>query len=162
MFSLLHWEPSRTPWGTQRLDVELCGPVSGFPDSLRPTDDNPGRIRFIHRDVDCFSSAPYAVRAWQHIATVKDGARMKLFLNGQLVASRNDPRTLGAGLRVLMGQLFPRSPYLKDEVTSRLFVGELDEVALYDHALSAEELQQRVKLAQPEKRIEAEARAEAF
>ncbi len=162
LFSLLHWEPSRTPWGSQRLEVELCGPVSGFPDSLRQTEQNPGRIRFIHRDVDCFSATPYVVRTWQHVAAVKEASRMKLYLNGELVASREDPRVLGADLRVLMGQLFPRSPYLKDEVTSRLFVGELDEVAFYEHALTPAQLKERVELARPDKRIEAENQNTAF
>jgi hypothetical protein len=45
-------------------------------------------------------------------------------------------------LRVLMGQLFPDSPKLKDEVTSRLFGGELDEVALYARALSESEIKE--------------------
>jgi hypothetical protein len=49
-----------------------------------------------------------------------------------------------------MGQLFPRNPYLQDEVTSRLFVGELDEVALYDRALSDEEIKKHVQLARSE------------
>jgi hypothetical protein len=102
------------------------------------------------------------VRTWQHVAAIKDGSEMRLYHNGQAVASRDDPRTLGRSLRVLMGQLFPRSPYIKDEVTSRLFVGELDEVALYDHALSAAQLKERVDLAQPDKRIEAESREKSF
>jgi hypothetical protein len=96
------------------------------------------------------------------VAAVKEASHMKLYLNGELAASRDDPRTLGPDLRVLMGQLFPRSPYLKDEVTSRLFVGELDEVAFYERALSPTQLKERVALAQPEKRIEAEERGKAF
>ncbi len=50
----------------------------------------------------------------------------------------------------MMGQLFPRNPYMKDEVSARLFVGELDEVALYNRALSDQEIQKHVQLAQSE------------
>ena len=52
-----------------------------------------------------------------------------------------------SGLRVLMGQLFPRNPYVRDEVTSRLFVGELDEVALYDRVLSEMDIVKHHQLA---------------
>jgi hypothetical protein len=38
---------------------------------------------------------------------------------------------------------------VKDEVTSRLFVGDLDEVALYDRSLGADEIQKHVQLAAP-------------
>lgn len=149
LFSLIDWAPSRSPFGSHRLHLELCGPVSGFADASRTTEFNPGRVRFIHQNSEWFSSAPYEVRTWQHIAAVKDGANVRLYTNGELVASGEDARSLGSGLHVLMGQLFPRSPYLQDEVTSRLFVGELDEVALYSHPLTADELRRHVQLVLP-------------
>jgi hypothetical protein len=151
LFSLIDWSPSQSPLGSHRLDVELCGPVSGFPQAFRPTEFNPGRVRFIHQTAEVFSSTAYAVRQWQHVAAVKDGLTMRLYWNGEPVAQHEDPRTVGPGLRVLMGQLFPLSPHIQDEVTSRLFVGELDEVALYQRALTPEELKQRVDLALPER-----------
>ena len=156
LFSLIDWSPSQSPLGSHRLEVELCGPVSGFPQAFRPTEFNPGRIRFIHQTAEVFSSTAYAVRKWQHVAAVKDGSTMRLYWNGELVAENEDVRTVGPGLRVLMGQLFPLSPHIQDEVTSRLFVGELDEVALYQRALSPEELMQRVDLALPERQTSAD------
>jgi hypothetical protein len=48
-----------------------------------------------------------------------------------------------------MGQLLPVSPQVTDEVTSRLFSGELDEVAIYDRALSDDEVEQHFKLVHP-------------
>ncbi len=75
---------------------------------------------------------------------------MRLYADGKMVATAEDGAPLGNGLRVLMGQLFPRNPYLTDEVTSRLFVGELDEVALYDCALGDDEIKKHVQLARPE------------
>jgi hypothetical protein len=73
-----------------------------------------------------------------------------LFIDGKLVGKTKESTKLPDGLYVLMGQLYPRSAYLNDEVTSRLFVGELDEVALYDRALSESEIQQHFQLAQPD------------
>jgi hypothetical protein len=156
LFSLIDWSPSQSPLGAHRLEVELCGPVSGFPQAFRPTEFNPGRIRFIHQTAEIFSSTAYAVRKWQHVAAVKDGPAMRLYWNGEPVAAHDDARTVGPGLRVLMGQLFPLSPHIQDEVTSRLFVGELDEVALYQRALTPEELKRRVDLALPERQTSAE------
>jgi hypothetical protein len=48
-----------------------------------------------------------------------------------------------------MGQLFPQNEVVKDEVTSRLFVGDVDEVALYNRALRVDEIQKHVQLAAP-------------
>jgi hypothetical protein len=149
VFSLLQWSPDESPFQRHRLAVELCGPISGFWNEVRVTDSNPGRIRFMHQNSQCFSSTPYVVRKWQHIAVVKEYEAMRLYADGKLVADGNDGRTLGTGLRVLMGQLYPLNPHIRDDVTSRLFVGELDEVALYDYALSDTEIQQRVQLARP-------------
>jgi hypothetical protein len=75
---------------------------------------------------------------------------MRLYSDGKVVATAEDSTQLGSGLRVMMGQLFPRNPYIKDELSARLFVGELDEVALYDRALSEEDILQHVQLARPE------------
>jgi hypothetical protein len=75
---------------------------------------------------------------------------MRLFSDGKVVATAEDPTQLGSGLRVMMGQLFPRNPYIKDELSARLFVGELDEVALYDRAIADVEILQHVQLARPE------------
>jgi hypothetical protein len=73
-----------------------------------------------------------------------------LYADGKVVATAEDSTGLGGGMRVLMGQLFPRNPDMKDEVSARLFVGELDEVALYDRALGDEEIQKHVQLARPD------------
>ncbi|HEX2475275.1 MAG TPA: LamG domain-containing protein [Lacipirellulaceae bacterium] len=149
LFSLIDWETTESPHGSHRLHLELCGPVSGFYDAFRVTESNPGRIRFIHRTSDCFSSSSYEVRKWQHIAATKDPTTLRLFCNGKLVGSVEDDRQILDDVRVLMGQLYPRSHLVNDEVTSRLFVGELDEVALYDRVLAEDEIQRHVQLVRP-------------
>jgi hypothetical protein len=52
-------------------------------------------------------------------------------------------------MRALMGQLYPPSKFVRDEVTARLYVGEIDEVALYDRPMGEEEIQSHLKLARP-------------
>jgi hypothetical protein len=149
LFSLIAWIKSESPHGAHRVHLELCGPVSGFATPYRPTESHPGRVRFIHETAEIFSSLPYAVRKWQHIVATKEASTMRLYVDGQLAATGEDERVPRKGLYVLMGQLYPQSPHLTDEVTSRLFVGELDEVALYNRVLREDEIKRHFELAQP-------------
>lgn len=147
LFSLIQWSPLESPIDRHQLYIELCGPNSAQYRPVRPSEIHPGRIRFIHQTAECYSASPYIVRKWQHLVFVKDQPAMRLYADGQLVATSDDRAPLGSGLRVLMGQLFPRNPYVRDEVTSRLFVGELDEVALYDRVLSEMDIVKHHQLA---------------
>jgi Concanavalin A-like lectin/glucanases superfamily len=154
LFSLLQWAPPQSPVGTHRMALEMCGPVSGLTIPYRNTDFHPGRVRFVHEaqtqfDVDCFSPDAYAVRQWQHLVAVKTPIKMQMYCNGKLVSTTDAAGPLPGGVRVLMGQLLPVSPQVTDEVTSRLFSGELDEVAIYDRALSDDEVEQHFKLVHP-------------
>ena len=45
-----------------------------------------------------------------------------------------------------MGQLYPPSQFIRDDVTARLYSGELDEVALYPRALSEAEIRKHHEL----------------
>lgn len=150
LFSLIQWSPTESPVDSHRFHLELCGPNPGVPRAIRRSSEVfPGRIRFINQSAECYSSSAYHVRRWQHIAAVKDKSSMRLYSDGELVAHSEDQTLLGNGLRIMMGQLYPQNSYLPDEVTSRLFVGELDEVALYDRALSEVEIKTHFKLARP-------------
>jgi hypothetical protein len=154
LFSLLQWAPPQSPVGTHRMVLEMCGPVSGLTSPYRDTDFHPGRIRFAHEsqtrfDVDCYSPDAYVVRQWQHLVAAKSATQMQLYCNGKLVDSKDATGPLPSGLRVLMGQLLPVSPQVEDEVTSRLFSGELDEVAIYDRLLSEGEIKQHFELVHP-------------
>lgn len=142
--------------------LEVCGPLAGPISSADPSEQYPapgGRIRFTHRNppgqlagTNCFSQSPYALRRWQHVAGVKDGAAMRLYVDGQLVASGEDVTPLPEGMRILVGQFVWHDP--NRMLTFRPFMGELDEVALYDRALSEAEIHKHIELvgtdAQPE------------
>ncbi|QDT69236.1 hypothetical protein MalM25_21700 [Planctomycetes bacterium MalM25] len=102
---------------------------------------HPGRVRFLLRTpparnrelgTSCFSSSPYRLRRWQHVVAAKKGAEMKLYVNGNLTGIAAHPESLPKGLTMLIG---------RQELGgwSRGFVGQLDEMAVYDRALTREE-----------------------
>ena len=64
---------------------------------------------------------------------------MRLYVDGELVASEKDDTQLTKGLSLVVGQLFSFG-------TVRPFVGHLDEMAIYDRALTAEEVRRRVDI----------------
>ena len=73
---------------------------------------------------------------WFHVAAVHDGAysEIKLFVNGQLVASGNAGPLLDSGANFQIGSWpVPEAP--------RYFRGKVDEVRLYNRALTLEEVQ---------------------
>jgi hypothetical protein len=109
----------------------------------------PERIRFLHRPtlgmgggVQCFSKRSYQTRRWQHVVAVRNGDELRLYLDGELVASDKDPDRMPAGLQLVLGQLY-------SETVERFFVGHVDEVAIYDRALDAEEIGQHYRLLRP-------------
>ncbi|HEY2761738.1 MAG TPA: LamG domain-containing protein, partial [Pirellulales bacterium] len=114
---------------------------------------HPGCIRFLHRSpagrnlnlgTSCYSETPYTLRKWQHVVATKDGPKMRLYANGELVAEGEDPSELPSGLRLLVGRLYPGSG-------DRPFIGQLDELALYNRALTPAEIGAHYHLIRPKK-----------
>jgi Concanavalin A-like lectin/glucanases superfamily len=113
--------------------------------------EHPGRVRYLHRDppsfdpalgTSCFSKTPYGLRKWQHLVAVKDGPEMRLYVDGEVVASAEDNTPLSDGLELLIGQLDRERDW-------RPFVGQLDELAFYNRSLSDPEIQQHYHLVRP-------------
>jgi len=83
---------------------------------------------------------------WHHIAAVRDGARTaKLYVDGALAAQDNDDSGSAAGID---------SPHVisvgRDEQTgSDFFEGMLDELAIWDRALTAQEVAQMSQAQEP-------------
>lgn len=137
--------------------LELQGQVA-YPESSWLA---PGRIRFLHRNPpamgggkSCFSDVSYELRKWQHVIAIKQRAELRLYIDGKLVANGEDPTPLASDLRVLIGQLYPEDPGRAFSV--RPFVGELDEVAIYDRALPEDELRRHYELARPDPDVNTE------
>ena len=126
--------------------LELGGPLT-----TPSTIEHPGRVRFLHRDppsgeplagTSCFSQAPYNLRRWEHVVAVKDGGEMRLYIDGELVAKANDNTKLAPNMTLLVGQLDRNRDW-------RRFVGQLDELAVYNRALSDGEIRTHFRLVRP-------------
>jgi hypothetical protein len=112
----------------------------------------PQRIRFLHRPVlgveggvSCYSDRSYQPRLWQHVAAVREGDKLRLYMDGALVREAEDRERIPLGLHLVMGQLYT-------ETVERFFIGYVDEVAIYDRALTAEEVAAHHELLRPDPR----------
>lgn len=132
--------------GLHGLLLELGGPLT-----TPSTIEHPGRIRFLHRDppsddaatgTSCFSQVPYELRKWSQVVAVKDGAEMRLYVNGKLVAQGDENTKLAGGLTLLVGQLDRYRDW-------RRFNGQIDELAIYSRALSDREILRHYSLIRP-------------
>jgi hypothetical protein len=144
--SLVGDEPNESGILPHGMLIELGG--SGkIPTALH----HPGCIRYLHRSpagnetqsgTSCYSKTPYTLRKWQHVVATKDGPHMRLYINGEQVAEGKDTSNLPAGLRLLVGRLYP-------DRGARPFIGQLDELSVYNRALRADEIIQHYKLVRP-------------
>jgi hypothetical protein len=114
-------------------------------------------IRFLHRSPpgqaggDNLFSDNYVPYRWHHVvAQAKDG-QMELYVNGAALPSHSissDSET--RAYRFLVGQLKPLPrPSGPGSWQIRPFIGQIDELALYDHPLSAEEVRRHYALGSP-------------
>lgn len=125
------------------LLIEIGGPYGSQPGATPPNS-----FRFLHRSppssltqagTSCSADSPYYLRSWQHVCARKDKEDLNLFINGKIVSSKKDSSPLPAGMRVLVGQLYP-------DLRSRPFVGQIDELAIYSEAIPIEEIQHHYRL----------------
>lgn len=109
------------------------------------TDANLARVR-----VSWQAPAPPAANRWTHIAFAWDETSgVQLFIDGQQVARKDQPALLDAGL----DQFGPHSRIISPmQVQSRynfLRGGDLDELHIYDHALTAPDIMTLASLGVP-------------
>jgi Concanavalin A-like lectin/glucanases superfamily len=125
--------------------VEVTSLVRG---SLYP----PASVRFLHRwpidmrvgDNLC-SEGVYVPGRWHHVVAQKVGDWMELYFDGEPGRSlRLVPDHPSVPCQLVVGRRTPASDDPKD---SRSFVGRFDELALYDHPLSPEEVRRHHALA---------------
>jgi hypothetical protein len=107
------------------------------------------RFRFVHRKfgevlpisaTSLFAEKEYQARVWQHVVTQRRGGRQMLWIDGQLAAEHPNPAPLSENAQVLVGQVYPDSLY-------RRFVGQIDEIAIYDRALTPLEMRTHIRAA---------------
>jgi hypothetical protein len=117
------------------LLVELGG-YSGEEDVMRPQ-----KLRFLHRSpsgstggTQLFSSRTHAIREWQHVVCTKEQDLMRIYINGEKLGQTRGWRPQEAGLQALVGQM-------SDGRHERMFFGQLDELAIYDRTLDADEVE---------------------
>jgi hypothetical protein len=113
----------------------------------------PGSVRFLHRwppsdsgGDNLFSTKYYIPYRWHHLVAQRSGGRMELYLDGvptEPLSTRSALET--EPCRFLVGRLKPE-PRPDGRVHSRPFVGRIDEIALYDRPLSAEEVLRHYEL----------------
>src|SRR5690606_32030539 len=112
-------ESKRNSFG---LALELGGTYSSA------SFQRPRQIRCLYRTPLGMAGGPsvysgendeYLTRRWQHVVVVREGAKLRLHLDGVEVSSINFEGKAPLGLRLLLGQLYTDS-------VSRPFIGDLD------------------------------------
>jgi Concanavalin A-like lectin/glucanases superfamily len=103
----------------------------GLAYALYPSTDSNRPSAEIHAETRGPSAVPSGV--WSHLATTYDGATLRLYVNGTQVASRaaTGPITVSSGALRIGG----------NAVWGEYFSGLIDEVRIYNRALTAGELQ---------------------
>ncbi|MFQ5421150.1 MAG: LamG domain-containing protein, partial [Anaerolineae bacterium] len=115
--------------------------------AANPANDNPGallqlggdgRLHYIHRlptgtsgGQDLVSPAAYDDGRWHHLAAVRNGVDLGLFVDGRIVVTGTTNLTATQGLSLTIGSLG----------NGGHFDGWLDEVMVYGRALSSEQIQ---------------------
>lgn len=110
------------------------------------------RFRFLHRSPageenetgnNAFASVSPVQNRWQHVVAVRDGRDLMLYLDGKLVGSAFAPAPLTpAPQLIIAGGNTQTSPYS----SKKAFVGQLDEIAVYDRALTRVEIAHHFRL----------------
>ena len=92
--------------------------------------------------VRCCSGNLYKLRAWQHVVAVGGTRGAKFYLDGKEVGLVKHFKkvVLAPGQRLAVGRAHPHL-----ETNFFPFVGQLDELAIYDHVLSSEDILEHFK-----------------
>jgi ferric-dicitrate binding protein FerR (iron transport regulator) len=100
------------------------------------------------KEITVKDSVPLPLGAWHHVAFVADGTMLRLYRNGDEVAAapyvelRSDPRikALAIGTKLNLRGDAP------DALDFNMWDGRLDELAILNHALSAEQIRELFNL----------------
>jgi hypothetical protein len=112
----------------------------------------PASVRFLHRwpldsriGSNILSDEIYIPGRWHHLVAQKNGPQIELYFDGVLAHSLTlQPDHPDLACRLVVGRRMPDPLEAQD---SRSFVGRIDELALYDHPLAAEDVRRHFQLA---------------
>jgi hypothetical protein len=119
----------------------------------------PCAVRFLDRwpaamtgGIDVFSRRTVVPSLWHHIVGQKAGDMLELYVDGECVGTspaKQDAQgpddAMTTACRLLVGRLKQRS--LPPDISEvRAFEGRLDELAVYDHPLTPDEIRRHVRL----------------
>jgi hypothetical protein len=98
------------------------------------TDTNrPSGHVYISSELDTRGTAAVALNTWTHLATTYDGTTLRMFVNGVEVSNR----AVGGNIRTSTGVVRIGG----NGVWGEYFSGLIDDVKIYNRALSASEIQ---------------------
>lgn len=108
-------------------------------------------VKFLHRwpfdmkSTDAvFSESLYIPRRWHHVVVQKARDRLDLFFDGvRERAIRIEPGHPTVACHMVVGR---RTPEVENPKDSRSLVGRIDELAVYDHPLTDEEVRRHFRL----------------
>lgn len=136
------WQRKKNPLG---IAVETMG---GWGEGA-----STNRIRFLLREPmgyftnsSTYSSQLYSPRSWQHVVALRRGNEFQTYLDGSLVQSQIGKTTTPRDLTMVIGKLYTDELY-------RPYVGCLDEIAIYDHALSEDDVSRHYKSLKEEAKL---------
>lgn len=112
----------------------------------------PFAVRFLDRwppaqagGVNLFSRRNVLPTQWHHVVGQMINDTLELYMDGKLVATSPAPLNAGEGsqsCRLYVGRL-KQNPLPHDLIQIRPFEGRIDELAVYEHGLSPDEIRQR-------------------
>jgi Concanavalin A-like lectin/glucanases superfamily len=92
-----------------------------------------GQVFLANNEQDAVGTAALPLDAWTHLASTYDGATLRLYVNGTQVATR----AISGALAATTGALRLGG----NAIWAEYFAGQIDDVRLYERALSAAEIQ---------------------
>ncbi len=123
-----------TTVGSAFRDVIYKGNDNYFLEAASPSGGEPGGGGTLgSSDAILYGTAALAVNTWSYVAVTYDGGTLRLYVNGTEVASRTQPGAIATSTNALQ--------IGGDNLYSQFFKGMIDEVRIYNRALSAAEIQ---------------------
>lgn len=131
---------------SQRDDLSGCD-HSAVSLAARALPDLPNRSFAVRSDESCYDFAVSPSEQfveWRHIVGVKDVNTMKLYIDGQLVATTEIQQTGSYSTNISTMEI---GRHRVNGENSGFYNGSIDDVAVWDRALSAMEIESRMEFA---------------